>query len=124
MKKRSMERLLAAEEASLGSFFRKVVDFHQRWLRRALAKPIWLAGGAVVLVVASYVCYRYSGSDLLPAMDEGGFILDYFTPAGSSLAETNRIITHVEAILHNTPEVENTSRRTGMQLGLAGRDRG
>jgi len=114
-----MKRLLAAEEASLGGFFHKVVDFHERWLRRALAKPIWLAGGAAVLVAASYVCYRYSGSDLLPAMDEGGFIVDYITPAGSSLAETNRVITHVEQILHNTPEVENTSRRTGLQLGLA-----
>jgi multidrug efflux pump subunit AcrB len=115
----SMERLLAAEEASLGSFFRKVVDFHERWLRRALVKPLWLAGGAALLVVVSYVCYRYSGSDLLPAMDEGGFILDYITPAGSSLAETNRVINQVEEILHNTPEVESTSRRTGMQLGLA-----
>ncbi len=114
-----MKRLLAAEEASLGGFFRKVVDFHERWLRRALVKPLWLAGGAVVLVIASYVCYRYSGSDLLPAMDEGGFILDYIMPAGSSLAETNRVITHVEQILHATPEVENTSRRTGLQLGLA-----
>jgi CzcA family heavy metal efflux pump len=114
-----MKRLLAAEDASLGGFFRKVVDFHERWLRRALVKPLWLAGGAVVLVIASYVCYRYSGSDLLPAMDEGGFILDYIMPAGSSLAETNRVITHVEQILHATPEVENTSRRTGLQLGLA-----
>ena len=115
----SMTRLLAAEEASLGGFFRKVVNFHQRWLRRALAKPMWLAGGALVLVAASYLCYRFSGSDLLPAMDEGGFILDYITPAGSSLAETNRVITHVEQILRATPEVESTSRRTGMQLGLA-----
>jgi multidrug efflux pump subunit AcrB len=52
-------------------------------------------------------------------MDEGGFILDYFTPPGSSLAESNRILQHIEQILHATPEVENTSRRTGMQLGLA-----
>src|SRR5256884_5978484 len=52
-------------------------------------------------------------------MDEGGFILDYFTPPGSSLAETNRILLHIEKILKSTPEVENTSRRTGMQLGLA-----
>jgi CzcA family heavy metal efflux pump len=115
----SMTRLLAAEEASIGGFFRKVVNFHEHWLRRALAKPMWLAGGAVALVIVSYVCYRYSGSDLLPAMDEGGFILDYITPAGSSLAETNRVINHVEQILRSTPEVENTSRRTGMQLGLA-----
>ncbi len=41
------------------------------------------------------------------------------TPAGSSLQETNRILTHIEQILHSTPEVESTSRRTGMQLGLA-----
>ncbi len=115
----SMERLLAAEEAELGGFFRKVVNFHELWLRRALAKPLWLAGGAAVLVIASYVCYRFSGSDLLPAMDEGGFILDYIMPAGSSLEETNRVITHVEQILRATPEVENTSRRTGLQLGLA-----
>ncbi len=40
-------------------------------------------------------------------------------PAGSSLAETNRVITHVEQILRATPEVESTSRRTGLQLGLA-----
>jgi CzcA family heavy metal efflux pump len=115
----SMTRLLAAEEASISGFFRKVVNFHEHWLRRALTKPRWLAGGALVLVIVSYVCYRYSGSDLLPAMDEGGFIVDYITPAGSSLAETNRVITHVEQILRSTPEVENTSRRTGLQLGLA-----
>jgi multidrug efflux pump subunit AcrB len=40
-------------------------------------------------------------------------------PAGSSLAETNRVITHIEQMLQEVPEVESTSRRTGMQLGLA-----
>ena len=40
-------------------------------------------------------------------------------PAGASLGETNRVITHVEKILRDTPEVESTSRRTGLQLGLA-----
>ena len=52
-------------------------------------------------------------------MDEGGFILDYIMPAGSSLSETNRVLQHVERILHDTPEVESTSRRTGLQMGLA-----
>ena len=45
--------------------------------------------------------------------------MDYIMPAGSSLAETNRVISHLEQILHETPEVESTSRRTGLQLGLA-----
>jgi CzcA family heavy metal efflux pump len=115
----SISRLLAAEDAHLSGFFHKVVSFHERWLRRAVARPMWLLGLSVVLIALSYVCYRFSGSDLLPGMDEGGFIVDYIMPAGSSLAETNRVISHVEQILHETPEVESTSRRTGLQLGLA-----
>jgi len=115
----SMSRLLAAEEAHLGGFFHKVINLHERWLRRAVDKPWLLVGLSLVLIVVSYVCYHFSGSDLLPEMDEGGFVLDYIMPAGSSLAETNRVISHVEQILRSTPEVESTSRRTGLQLGLA-----
>src|SRR6266446_109967 len=84
-----------------------------------LAAAVGLVIGAVLIVGLSAVCYNFLGSDLLPEMDEGGFILDYFTPPGSSLAESNRILQHIEEILHATPEVENTSRRTGLQLGLA-----
>jgi CzcA family heavy metal efflux pump len=115
----SISRLLAIENLSLGDFFRRVVDFHGLWLRRALAKPRWLVGLSLVLIVASYVCYRYSGSDLMPEMDEGGFTLDYWTPEGSGLGETDRMVAHMEQILKGIPEVESTSRRTGMELGLA-----
>ena len=58
-----------------------------------------------MLIGGSYLCYTHTGSDLLPAMDEGGFIVDYIMPAGSSLQETNRVISHVEKILRDTPEV-------------------
>jgi CzcA family heavy metal efflux pump len=115
----SMTRLMAVEEASLSGFFLKIVNFHERWLRRALARPKWLAAMSVVLIAASYVCYRYSGSDLMPEMDEGGFTLDYWTPAGTSLEETNRMVTHMEQIMKTVPEIESTSRRTGSELGLA-----
>jgi len=114
-----MEKVLAAEEASLTGFFRKVVGFYERWLRRALARPLWLAGLSLLLIASSYVCYKSLGTDLLPQMDEGGFILDYVMPAGTSLTETNRVLVGVDHILHSIPEVANTSRRTGLQLGLA-----
>jgi multidrug efflux pump subunit AcrB len=117
--KADAQRLLEAEEAHLGGFFLRVVNFHERWLRRALERPRMLIVFSLVLIAVSYVCYHFSGSDLLPAMDEGGFVLDYIMPAGSSLAETNRVVGHVEQILRETPEVESTSRRTGLQLGLA-----
>src|SRR5215469_15034578 len=115
----SLARLLAAEEASIGSRFRRIIDFHQHWLRSALARPWWLAGLRAGLIVASGVCFYFLGSDLLPEMDEGGFTLDYWTPAGSSLSETNRMVLHMEQIIKSIPEVESTSRRTGAELGLS-----
>jgi CzcA family heavy metal efflux pump len=114
-----LAKLLAAEEASIGSFFRRIIEFHQRWLRRALEKPLWLVGLSVLLIAAAYACFHFSGSDLLPEMDEGGFTLDYWTPAGASLSETNRMVLHMEQIVKAVPEVESTSRRTGSELGLA-----
>jgi len=92
---------------------------YERTLRITLEHKWILALFSAVLIAGTYVCYTHTGSDLLPEMDEGGFIVDYIMPAGSSLAETNRVITHIEKILRATPEVENTSRRTGLQLGLA-----
>jgi multidrug efflux pump subunit AcrB len=115
-----MKRMMEAEEESLrGGVFEKVVIFYERWLRRALEHPVWLGCLCAVLIAVSYLCFTQLGSDLLPHMDEGGFILDYVMPPGSSLAETNRVVTHVENIIKAVPEVENTSRRTGLQLGLA-----
>ena len=98
---------------------RSLVSLYERVLRSALAHPAALTTLILAVVGASYFCYGALGSDLLPSMDEGGFILDYIMPAGSSLAETNKTLAEVESILKSVPEVENTSRRTGMQLGLA-----
>ena len=106
-------------EKQSGKLMTRVLKIHERGLTWALARPAWLGIICLALIVGSYFCYRALGSDLLPAMDEGAFILDYIMPAGSSLSETNRVLAHVEQILHDTPEVEITSRRTGLQLGLA-----
>jgi CzcA family heavy metal efflux pump len=97
----------------------RVMRAYERTLRASLEFPGRLAIVSLLVIVAAYGCYRFLGSDLLPEMDEGGFIIDYIMPAGSSLDETNRVLTEVEQILKSTPEVEGTSRRTGLQLGLA-----
>ena len=112
-------RLLQAEEKHLSGFFLKVVNFHERWLRRALRRPVLLVAFSMALIVVSILCFEFSDTDLLPEMDEGGFVLDYWTPSGSSLTETNRIVGHVEQMLREIPEVESSSRRTGLELGLA-----
>jgi CzcA family heavy metal efflux pump len=111
--------LLVAEEAHLTGFFGRIVAFYARVMQAVLKRPLLLAGSSIVIVILAFVCYKLLDSDLLPEMDEGGFILDYYTPSGSSLAESDRILQHIEEIVRSQPEVENTSRRTGLQLGLA-----
>jgi CzcA family heavy metal efflux pump len=97
----------------------RLMRVYERTLRFTLEHRLIMALFALVLIGGSYLAFTHTGSDLLPAMDEGGFIIDYIMPAGSSLEETNRVITHVEQILRKTKDVESTSRRTGLQLGLA-----
>jgi len=102
-----------------GRLMRVVLRWHERGLTWSLNRPFVLLGICVVLVLGSWFSYKALGSDLLPEMDEGGFVLDYIMPAGSSLTETNRVLEHVHRILHDMPEVESTSRRTGLQMGLS-----
>ena len=108
-----------AEGGSGGRVLGPVLRGHARLLGWSLEHPWLLAAACGVLVLGTFFAYRNLGSDLLPEMDEGGFVLDYIMPAGSSLSETNRVLEHVERILHSVPEVDSTSRRTGLQMGLS-----
>jgi len=98
-----------------------------RWLTAHYEKALaWVLGhtrhvlAAVALIVAGSVfLYFQLGSGFLPELDEGAFVLDYVMPPGTSLEETDRVLTHIEDILASTPEVESYSRRTGARLALA-----
>ena len=108
----------AHSDHSAGRLLTRVLEIHRRVLEWSLAKPLWVGIACLLLIVGTWAGYRALGSDLLPEMDEGGFILDYIMPAGSSLSETNRVLEHVERLLHSVPEVDTTSRRTGMEMGF------
>ena len=114
------KRLMEAEEAALSrGFFGRILRFYEKVMRRSLKHPIVMGLLCIALIVVSFASYRVLGSDLLPAFDEGGFVIDYVMPPGSSLEETSRVLKNLDAILRTVPEVESTSRRTGLQLGLA-----
>jgi CzcA family heavy metal efflux pump len=107
------------ETTDESKLFGRILAFYERAMHQIARRPVLIAGSSVLIVALSGVCFWLLGTDLLPEMDEGGFILDYYTPPGSSLTESDRILQHIERILRATPEVENTTRRTGLQLGLA-----
>ncbi len=90
---------------------------HGRTLRALFAHPSWIAVGVLVLAAAGYVAYDHVGTGFLPRMDEGGFVLDYQSAPGTSLAETNRELEEIEAILKQDPDIDTYSRRTGAGFG-------
>jgi len=92
--------------------------WHDRVLRSFLRYRMAIIPVAFFLVLGSYWLYGRIGTDFMPEMDEGTFVLDYWTPAGTSLNETNRILMKVERMLMAMPEVESYSRRTGLELGF------
>jgi multidrug efflux pump subunit AcrB len=93
------------------------VRVHSRLLKGLFAYP-WLIGvGIAALVIVGYFGYQNVGTGFLPKMDEGGFVLDYQSDPGTSLAETNRELEEVEGILKNNKYVYTYSRRTGAGLG-------
>ncbi len=99
--------------------FDHLLSAYERLLKLALGHRWVLAVLSVCVIGISYWSYTQLGSDLLPPMDEGSFVIDYIMPAGSSLVETNRVVSHIDSIVQTIPEVVTTARRTGLQLGLA-----
>lgn len=92
---------------------------YEKFLRWGLAQPRVIALLSGVILAGTAGLYWQLGSGFLPEMDEGSFVLDYRTPAGTSLQETDRILRNIEKHLADTLEIEGYSRRTGARLALA-----
>jgi len=92
------------------------------WFTKALVRATearWIgAAVAAACILIAIPLYLSLGSGFLPEMDEGSLILDYTTPAGTSLNETDRMLQEVEKEIASMPEITTWSRRTGDQLGF------
>lgn len=105
---------IAREERSRHTITKTYDAVLRTLLKRSYLGPVF----AIVVLGGTFLLYSNIGSDFMPQMDEGSFVLDYSSPPGTSLDETNRMLTHVEKILMSTPEIDSYSRRTGTQMGF------
>ncbi|MCF7847344.1 MAG: efflux RND transporter permease subunit, partial [Kiritimatiellales bacterium] len=102
-----------------GPVLRTIIHIYERVVRSALNHRGIAVGFCLLIVAAGIGLYPRLGSEFLPPMDEGGFVIDYVAPPGTSLKQTNHELMKAEEILKRTPEVESYSRRTGARLALA-----
>ncbi|VAX12688.1 Cobalt-zinc-cadmium resistance protein CzcA; Cation efflux system protein CusA [hydrothermal vent metagenome] len=106
-----------AEKEDAGPVLKWLQEKYQQLMQRIMQTPWLLLTGLVPLLLLGLFAYQQVGSGFMPHMDEGGFILDYRSPAGTSLSETDRLLRQVGTILRHDPAVATYSRRTGAQLG-------
>ena len=109
---------LEAHRPSSEQFIEPVNRAYERAVRWALKRRGIVAGATLVTVALGVLLYGWMETGFLPEMDEGGYVVDYWTPPGTSLAETDRIIRQIEERVARMPETASFSRRTGAELGL------
>jgi CzcA family heavy metal efflux pump len=112
--------LLLSKEQKKNTF--KEVKPHpvksQRWVSFFIKLPVISIVIIAALTVTTIIILPKLQTGFLPVMDEGSIVLDYASPPGTSLEETDRILREVEKIITATPEVAAYSRRTGTQMGF------
>ncbi|MDA8416211.1 MAG: efflux RND transporter permease subunit [Betaproteobacteria bacterium] len=99
-----------------GVLTHRIHALYERLMQTLLRRPWQLLWFLVPLLAGGYLAWSHVGSGFMPAMDEGGFVLDYRSQPGTSLTETDRLLRQVEHILRANPNVATYSRRTGTQL--------
>jgi CzcA family heavy metal efflux pump len=114
IRQKDVELEVAREERSKHTIARIYDSTLRVLLRWSYLGPVL----ALAVLGGTFLLYSSIGSDFMPKMDEGSFVLDYTSPPGTSLDETNRMLTHVEKIIMSIPEVDSYSRRTGTQMGF------
>jgi CzcA family heavy metal efflux pump len=91
---------------------------NQRWVAFFIRRP-WLSViimGALAWLIWFILPQLETG--FLPDMDEGSIVLDYNSPPGTSLQETDRMLREVEKIIVADADVQAYSRRTGTEMGF------
>ncbi|MGC1936155.1 MAG: efflux RND transporter permease subunit, partial [Candidatus Acidiferrales bacterium] len=91
---------------------------YEKAVRWSLRRRKVVAVAALAFVGLAVFFYTKLDTGFLPEMDEGGFVLDYITPPGTSLNETNAILEKIEKRVAALPETQSFSRRTGAEMGL------
>ncbi len=101
-----------------GFLLSRGLRLYEKSLRAALRFRWVTLLACVAVLIASFFIYRQLQSDFLPDFDEGGFVIDFWAPPGTSLTETSRQLDEAEKILSANPDVEGYSRRLGAEMGM------
>ncbi|MCE9547121.1 MAG: efflux RND transporter permease subunit [Planctomycetia bacterium] len=101
-----------------GPIYNRLANVYEGMLKIGLRFPITSLVLALLTVIPGWWLFEHVKTGFMPDMDEGAFVLDYFMPVGTSLAETDKVMQRVDKLLSSTPDIDGYIRRTGAELGF------
>ena len=90
----------------------------RKWVGFFISRPYYSIAFIIVIIAMAAFAIPNLETGFLPEMDEGSIVLDYASPPGTTLEETDKMLNEVEQTLVKIPEVDTYSRRTGTQMGF------
>ncbi len=88
------------------------------WLTWLFTKPVIAFTFVAALGFGAWMASKQLQTGFLPDLDEGTIVLDYHSPAGTDIEETDRLCRQMEKIILAHPDVETYSRRTGVAMSF------
>ena len=110
--------LFSKKKNAVKGFEKHTLNKNGKWISFFIKKPILSIVFIILLIGFALFISQRLETGFLPEMDEGSIVLDYTSPPGTSLQETNRTLNQVEKLFSSIPEIETYSRRTGTQMGF------
>ena len=101
-----------------GPIYNFLAGSYEGVLRLGLRWPRLAVLAAILMVIPGWWLFHHLKTGFMPNMDEGAFVLDYFMPAGTSLAETGKVVRRLEVVLDHTEDVSGYICRAGAEMGL------
>lgn len=93
--------------------FERAKGVYRRWLIRALQRRQWVLVGVIGIFVLSLAIIPFLGTEFMPSMDRDMILLKLKMPIGTALEETNRVLSLVENLVMEQPEIKIVSAQAG-----------
>ncbi|HET6145766.1 MAG TPA: efflux RND transporter permease subunit [Candidatus Acidoferrales bacterium] len=108
--------------AGFNAKFEVLLNFYERWVRKALDYPGTVIVGFLIFFCLCFLLYPFMGMSFFPRTDAGQFVINLKAPTGTRIELTDNYVKRVEDIVHNVvpaAELETVVSNIGLTPDLS-----